>query len=209
MISIFTISCQRNSCQGGGWRLKLSVWAHLEMTAVYEWHWDYMIGACLWMCEACILQYHICLPYHLSQVEASLYLIEVSWVNVVNLIRTSSLWLCDVKSSRCLTQSPPCLEWLHPGVDKAWNGGGSGTVAKGRFPLRKAHIDFHSAANSVTSPLCHSSAVYFAPLIPRAGRHEKSIAWKWMGLRRDIIYCKVLTPNFISSHDHTLEKLFL
>lgn len=130
---------------------------------------------------------------------ASLYLIEVSRVNVVNLGRASSLWLCDVKSSCCLTHSPPCLEWLHPGVDKAWNGGGSGTVAKGLFPLSKAHIDFHFEANSVTSPLCHSFAVYFAPLIPWAGWYEKSIAWKWMELTGGIIFCTFFKLIFITT----------
>lgn len=160
------------------WGFRLSVWAHLEMTAVNEWHWDYMMGAGVSICEAFSGLHsdgpHLCL----TQVEASLYLIEVSWVNVVNLVCTSSLWLRDVKSLCHLTQSPPCLEWLHPGVDKAWNGGESGIVAKGLFPLWKAHIDFHSEANSVTSPLCHSFAVYFAPLIPLG-----MLAWKVNSLK--------------------------
>lgn len=47
--------------------------------------------------------------------------------------------------------------------------GGSGAFAKGLFPPREAHIDFHSEANSVTIPLCHSFEVYAAPLIPWAG----------------------------------------
>ena len=167
----------------------------------------------------CILPDCICLQQCPTQVEASYYLIEVSWVNVVYLIHTSSLWLCDVKSPCRLTRSPPCLEWLHPGVDKAWNvrgGGELGTFAKGLFPLWKAHIDFHSEAKSVTSPLCHSFAVYFAPLIPRAGWHEKSIAWELIELCQGIIYCKVLSiklykkllTKFRIKHFETIEILY-
>lgn len=179
------------------WGFKLSVWAHMERTAQNKWHGKSGIGAFLKHASVCILLDYMCLQKCLNLVESSLYLIEVFQVNVLNLVCTSSLWLCDAESSSrlsCLLR----LEWLHPGVDKAWNGGRSGAVAKGLFPLRKSHMDFHSEANSVTSPLCHSFAVYFAPLIPWADWHEKSIAWKWMELGLGIIHCKVLSPSFLN-----------
>lgn len=172
---------------------KLSIWAPPERTAVNKWHCDSEIGALVKHAPVCILLGCVCLQECLSQVQSSLLLIEVSQVNVLNLARTSFLWLTDVKSSFPLTQSLLRLEWLYPGVDKAWNGGGPGAVAKGLFPLRKSHMDFHSEANHVTSPLCHSFAVYFAPLIPWADWHEKSIAWKWRKLSLGIIHCKVLS----------------
>lgn len=117
-------------------------------------------SCCKWMrfCDRmlrfCILVDHICLQECLSHLEASLDLIEVSWVNVVYLIHTSSLWLCEVKSSCCLTTSSPCPEWLHSGVDKAWNGGrrigysrqGPFSAVKGthRFPFqsKRCHKPF-------------------------------------------------------------------
>lgn len=113
---------------------------------------------CKWMrfCDRmlrfCILLDHVCL-------QESLDLIEVSWVNVVYLIHTSSLWLCEVKSSCCLAPSSPCPEWLHSGVDKAWNGGRRiGYSRQGTFSAVKGTHRF-----PFQSKQCHKP---FVPLLP-------------------------------------------
>lgn len=131
----------------------------------------------------------ICLQEGLSQIWSSLDLIEVSWVNDVYLIHTSSLRLCEVMFFMLLSSefSPVWNDSILELTKHEMGGGGTWCSRRGTFfPLWKAHIDFHSKANSVTSPLCHT--VYFAPLIPWAGWLETSICWKGTELSEGIIY---------------------
>lgn len=146
---------------------------HLEIGTVNGWYWDSVIR-----CSGfCILPDCICLQQYPTQVEASYYLIEVSWVNVVYLIYTSSLWLCDVKSLCRLTRSPPCLEWLHPGVDKAWNvrgaGGRVGYSRQGTFSSVKGPHRFPFRSKGCHKPFVSLFCSLFCSINP-SGR----LTWK-------------------------------
>lgn len=148
-----------------------------------KWHWDAAIGCRGW---------HSVGPYRNVWFSSTpgLCLIGVLRVNVVYLIHTSSLWLCNVKSPTwrssefSLSRMTPSWGWQ----SMKWGS----RLTEGLFPEWKAHADFHSQANSVTRPLHHSFALYFTPLIPKGSWHKKSIIWEWM--LQGICY-KVLSHN--------------
>lgn len=150
------------------------------MNGIEIWWWEDLV---------LILVGRVCLQEGLSRIWSSLDIIEVSWVNDVYLIHTSSLWLCEVMFSCCLALSFPPSEmtpfWSWRSMK--WGEGEPGAVAEGLFSAVKGTHRF-----PFQSKQCHKSfvphTVYFAPLIPWAGWLETSIGWKGTELNDGIIY---------------------
>lgn len=161
------------------WGFKLSIWAHLERTAVNKLHSDCGMGAVVKHAPVCIPLDYVCLQESLRQEESSLYLIEVSQVNVLNLVHTFFLWLSDVKSSPPLTQSSP--SGMTP--SQSWQSmkwGWIGCSRQGTFSSAKVTYGFPFRSKQCHKPFVSLFCSLFCSINP-LGR----LTWKVNNLKME------------------------